>query len=69
MSFTSQKPRVHENAEPWPGGEEAATEAEELSGNVLAIIGGYRMGTALDAQVSLTAGASASPQLAERSAV
>ncbi len=68
MSFTSQKERTRKDAEPGPVAE-AAAEADELNRNVLAIIGAYRMGTALDAQASLTAGANASPQLAEQSAV
>ena len=65
LSLTSQKPRTRKDAEPGPVAE-AAAEAVELNRNVLAIIGAYRMGTALDAQVSLTGGAGASPQVAER---
>ncbi|HET8777419.1 MAG TPA: hypothetical protein VFN76_07135, partial [Candidatus Limnocylindria bacterium] len=69
LSLTSQKPRTRKDAEPGPVAE-AAAEAVELNRNVLAIIGAYRMGTALDPQaLSVTGGAGAAPQLAERSPV
>lgn len=69
MSLTSQKPRTPEDAEASTGAD-AETETDELSRNVLGIINAYRMGAALEAHVlSPTGGTSASPPLAERSAV